>query len=459
MEAAKSLAPLSPELSRRALLASFSALMSVYQCAEGTTGDEIGRGGTDRTRGRRQGVDRRFAAAGSGIERSSATTAEAASALRRALATFEEMSAEEITEWYYVGPFIANELWDPDAYRFVVELLETAARQQGSILALQRALLASAAEEVREGRFSAARTRFAELVEITEAVGGFSSFFALLDVELLAWEGEEEAARTKIHDLIESATAFGSGAGILNGYYAMAILELGLGRYPEALTSAQALEAGRLPFWSPFALPLIVEAAMRCADVKTATEALEQIEERAQVVQTPFALGLMWRCRALVWDDDRDRVLVQPGHRVLREVAVAHRAGPHTPSVRRMAPTQEAAELTHERRTAKGARHVRIVGREERSQSERQVELAATGERARTRRVESASDLTVQRTPDRPARRGRAHQPRDRLSTLHQPAHRGIPPEEGLPEARGQVPHPARQGHSRQRRDGRVGTQ
>ena len=60
-----------------------------------------------------------------------------------------------------------------------------------------------------------------------------------------------------------------------------------------------------MPFYSCFALPLIVESAMRCADIKTATEALEQIEERALVVRTPFALGAMWRCRALVSDDDR----------------------------------------------------------------------------------------------------------------------------------------------------------
>ena len=43
LEAAESLAPLDPELSRRALLTSFSALLSVLQCTEGTTGGEIGK--------------------------------------------------------------------------------------------------------------------------------------------------------------------------------------------------------------------------------------------------------------------------------------------------------------------------------------------------------------------------------------------------------------------------------
>ncbi len=392
LEAAKSLAPLSPELSRRALLASFNALMSVYQCAEGTTGDEIARVALTALEraGREPTVDSLLRGVASSFV---CDSAEAAKALRRALATFEGMSAEEITEWYYVGPFIATELWDPDAYRFVAESLETAARQQGSLLALQRALLNSSAAEVREGRLSAARTRFTELVDITEAVGGFSSFFALLDVELLAWEGEEVAARTRINDLIESATTFGSGAGILSGYYAMAILELGLGRYPEALTSAQALEDGRQPFYSPFALPLIVEAAMRCAEVKTATEALEQIEERAQAVKTPHALGLMWRCRALVWDDDRtessfNRAIECFGNSPwCTELARTHLLyGEWLRRKRRRADAREELRKAHDLFESFGAKAF----------AERaQAELAATGERARTRRVESASNLTV----------------------------------------------------------------
>ena len=117
----------------------------------------------------------------------------------------------------------------------MVNRLETAARDQGAILALQPALLASANEKIREGRFSAARACFAEVVEITEAVGGFPAFYRLLDVILVAREGER-LARTKIRELIATSTAVGAGACILMCHYALATLELGLGRYPEALT-------------------------------------------------------------------------------------------------------------------------------------------------------------------------------------------------------------------------------
>jgi DNA-binding CsgD family transcriptional regulator len=392
LEAAKSLAPLDPKLSRRALMASFNALLSACQCVEGTTGGEIGKlalkalegGDGDPT------VDSLLRGVASAFV---CDYAVAASALRGALATYEQMSADEITEWYYVGMNLAAELWDPDAYRSVVEGLESAARQQGAILALQPTLLASAAEEIREGRFLAARTLYAELLEITDAVGSFTAYYALLDVELLAWEGDEQSARTKIHELIETATAFGSGAGALNGYYALAILELGLGRYLEALTAAQALEAAHTPFYSSSALPLIVEAAMRCADVTTAAAAMAQIEERALVVQTPFALGLMWRCRALARDEDQTessfRSAIEWFEKSPWRTELARTHLLYGEWLRRQ---KRRSDARVELRTAHGmfeSMGARIFAERAR------LELEATGERARTRQAESAADLTI----------------------------------------------------------------
>jgi DNA-binding CsgD family transcriptional regulator len=246
---------------------------------------------------------------------------------------------------------------------------------------------------VREGRFSAARTRYAEVLDITEAVGGFTYIYSLLDVELVAWEGEEEAARAKIHKLIEIATALGSGAGILTAHYAMAILELGLSRYLEALTSAQALEAGGVSFWSHFVLPQVVEAAMRCSDMKTAAGALEQVEERALVVQTPSALGLMWRCRALVWDNDQTGSSFSDAIEWLEkspwrtELARTHLLyGEWLRRKKRRTEARVELRKAHDMFESMGAKAFAQRAR---------LELEATGERARTRRVESASDLTV----------------------------------------------------------------
>jgi DNA-binding CsgD family transcriptional regulator len=394
--AAQSLAPLDAKLSRRVLLGSFNALLSVLQCSEGTTGRELGETilGILKHASSELTVDTLLRAVASAFV---SEYSEAAQVLRLALAAFASMSAEEITEWHFVGQFVTSELWDPDAYQFIVGRLVAAAREQGAILALQPALVALATKETREGKFSAARERYVELLDITEAyataVGGDTSFWALLDVELVAWEGDDKGARAKIDQLIDAATAVHSGSCILLGHLASAILELGHGRYQEALTAAQALEAVHAPGWSCSALPLIVEAAMRTGDTQTANEAYEQVVARAQVVETPYALGLMWRCQALVSDDDRTKAAFVSAIECFEkcpwrtELACTHLV--YGEWLRRKKQRTEArAQLrkAYEMFESMGARAYAERAR---------VELEATGEHARTRQVDTTADLTV----------------------------------------------------------------
>ncbi len=303
------------------------------------------------------------------------------------------MSPEETSEWHLVGTFLANELWDPDAYRSIVKRLEAASREQGAILSLHRALVASAAHEIREGRFSEARTRFAEVLDLTEAIGGFTDYVSLLDIELAAWEGNEDVARSKIAELIEASAGFGMGAVILHSYWALAILELGLGRYAQALKAAQALEEVHAPSWSHFGLPLIVEAAMRCGDAEAAAQALAQIEERAQAVKTPYALGLMWRCRALVSDDERTQSSFDRSIECLEtspwatELARTHLLyGEWLRRGRRGIEARAQLRTAYEMFDSMGAKAYAQRAR---------LELEATGGRTGRRRVETGSDLTV----------------------------------------------------------------
>jgi DNA-binding CsgD family transcriptional regulator len=392
LEAAKSLSPLELQLSRRALLASLSALQAASHCAEGATGVQIGEmalaslehGAGDPT------IDSLLRGVASVYARDYQT---AVTALRSALVTFQQMPAESIAEWRDIGPFITNALWDPDARKVVTALLDTAAREHGSILALQPTLLASAAERLREGRFSEARALHSELLEITKAVGGLTFFYALLDAELVAWEGEGDVARTKINQLIETATALGSGGSVLHGFYSMSILELGLCRYSEALTAARTLEDAGMPAWSSFWLPQVVEAGMRCAEIKIATEALEQIEEQAHIVQTPYALGMMWRCRALVWENDQgetsfNKALEHIGKSPWRtEVARTHLLfGEWLRREKRRADARVELRTAHEMFQTMGAGAFAERAR---------LELEATGERARPRSVQSPTELTV----------------------------------------------------------------
>jgi DNA-binding CsgD family transcriptional regulator len=392
LNAALALAPHDVELSRQVFLGALCGVLSCYQCAVETTGREVGEAALKALDdgASEPMVDSLLRGVASAFV---GDYPDAAPALRSALATFEAMPPTQMTEWYLVGTFFANELWDPDAYGLIVDRLEKTARVHGAIIALQPALLARASGEVREGRFSAARERYAELMEITEAIGGLTAFYNLLDVELVAWEGDEEAARPKITALVKASTAAGAGSCICLAHLASAILELGLGGYPEALRSARALAEADAPSWSNFALPLIVEAALRCGETDAATEALDEVVVRAEATGTPFALGLMWRCRALVADDDTtapafDRALDAFERTPWRtELARTHLVyGEWLRRQKQRTAARRHLRTAHDMFETMGAGAFADRAR---------VELQSTGEKARSRQVDAAGNLTA----------------------------------------------------------------
>jgi DNA-binding CsgD family transcriptional regulator len=392
LNAAKSLASLDPGLSRQALWASLYSVLTTYHGAKDTTGRAIGEVALTAL------LDVTDASTVDSLLRGVASAfvceyQQAAEALRLTIETFEQMSPEETNEWVIVGPFLANELWDPEAYQSIVRRLEAVSREQGAIHSLRTALLASAAHEVREGRFSEARARFAEVFDLSEAIGNFADNYALQDLELAAWEGEEELARSKIAELSKALAAYGTGACILHSYFVLANLELGLGRYPQALKAAQALEEVHAPSWSHFGLPLIVEAAMRCGDTKAATRALAKIEERAQVVETPYALGLMWRCRALVSDGEQAQTSFDQAIEWFGKSPWAtERARTHLLYGEWLRRERKRIEARVQLRTA--FEMFDSMGAKAYAERAR-LELEATGERSRKRRVDAATDLTV----------------------------------------------------------------
>jgi DNA-binding CsgD family transcriptional regulator len=209
----------------------------------------------------------------------------------------------------------------------------------------------------------------------------------------LAWEGDEELTRPRIRELIEFATSLDSGSSINYGLYATAILELGLGRYSEALQAARLLDGAENPSWSAYALPLIVEAGMRCGEVKAASEALAQTEEHAQALDSPYALGLMWRCKALCADNDEtesffNKAITCIGQSPWRtEVARTHLLfGEWLRRKKRRSDARAELRMAHDMFQSMGAGAF----------AERaKLELEATGERARARNLQSRTELTA----------------------------------------------------------------
>ena len=76
---------------------------------------------------------------------------------------------------------------------------------------------------------------------------------------------------------------------------ALATLELGVSRYPDALAALRPLIDAERPGWSGQALPLAVEAAARAGDHALAERCAHQLHRRATAAGTAWGLGLSAR--------------------------------------------------------------------------------------------------------------------------------------------------------------------
>jgi hypothetical protein len=196
---------------------------------------------------------------------------------------------------------------------------------------------------------------------------------------------------------------------------------------------------------SMWALPELVEAAVRRGETELARDALERLAESTQPSGTDFGLGIEARSRAL-----------------LRDGAAAD--GLYREAIDRLGRTQlrpkrARAQLLYgewlrENRRVDAREQLRIahdlfaaIGMEAFAERAR-IELLATGETARKRTVETSDALTAQEAViARLARDGL--QPGDRHPAVHQRAHGPVPPGQGVHQAGHQLARPAGPGPAR----------
>lgn len=119
----------------------------------------------------------------------------------------------------------------------------------------------------------------------------------------LAWRGDEQDARTADADQVRSGIARGVGLAVTMAQYASTILELGLGHYDAALSSALTVYEDDPPDLGTQVLPDLVEAAVRAGNRFVALSALDRFSQRALAADTPLARGLLARSRALTVAD------------------------------------------------------------------------------------------------------------------------------------------------------------
>jgi DNA-binding CsgD family transcriptional regulator len=195
----------------------------------------------------------------------------------------------------------AAALLDDGALQAVTRSWVDFGRRTQTLTTLPIALDTRSVAEILAARFRAAASAIAEAEEILSLVGsrGHIGDPGLGELLLHAYRGDEEKTRDAAERRARDARERGSGGDLDHSRYALAILDLGSGRYVTALEHCRGITDHSVPF-STIALPVLIEAAVRCDELATATTALDRFSARAIASRSNWAEGLLACMRALL---------------------------------------------------------------------------------------------------------------------------------------------------------------
>jgi DNA-binding CsgD family transcriptional regulator len=229
--------------------------------------------------------------------------AAAAPLLRQATSAFTSLDIpeEEILRWGFVATVADEALWDDEGWRVTVRQVQLA-RDVGALDQLSFLLNRMAIETVWSGDFAAATLLIAEAGAVCEATG--SRFAPVAATMLAAFRGTEAGAIPLIQSIIEQATARGQGVSVTVAHWVAAVLYNGLGRYEEALAAARQASEHEHVYVSVWALPELIEAAVRTGNTRIAGDALDLLAEKTRAGRTDLGLGIEARTRALLEEEE-----------------------------------------------------------------------------------------------------------------------------------------------------------
>ena len=180
------------------------------------------------------------------------------------------------------------------------------AREAGAVGMLPYVLEFLARAEAVDGRYAAAAAHATEGLRLARETGQQNSVCHLhASLALIAaLQGREEECRCHAADALGLATARGLGYQAALAEWALARLDLSLGKPEEALVRLVELAAagpgGSHPFVKLVSTPELVEAAVRASQPAAAQAALGEFERFARETAPPWTLALVARCRGLL---------------------------------------------------------------------------------------------------------------------------------------------------------------
>jgi DNA-binding CsgD family transcriptional regulator/predicted nucleic acid-binding protein len=232
--------------------------------------------------------------------------AAAGPSLQQAVRAFADPGLPEADglRWGWFAQAAASALWDDDAWRVMLARQARVARAAGALDQLPIVLSALGTALAWTGDFAAAAALISETDAVGQATGSPGAPFAAM--LLAALRGDQAEATPLIEAAIDSATAAGQGIAVAYAHWAAAILANGLGRHEEALAAARpAAEDEFTLYISMWALPELIEAAVRSGQPRPAGDALARLADATRAGGTDFGLGIEARSRALLSEGAR----------------------------------------------------------------------------------------------------------------------------------------------------------
>ena len=312
---------------------------------------------------------------------------------------FAWASTSDDAQHVYMVSLAAVFMGDYQRFATLIKRAASLARARGEFGILAEALSLSAGQLHLAQRFGEAALVAGEALQFARELGAANSTATPLGILgfAAAIHGDDDEARRRSGEMLELATAHGLSSRATFAVYVLAMVELGRGRWTEALEHFRVVADPRPDVGDAFlakgALPDMIEAALRAGQSDEAREALSGFEEWAPDSSYPWVQPRLSSCRALLTEGDEATAHYEDALRLGGDGGPFHLAriqllyGQHLRRERRRADARvqlraalEAFERLHAEPWAERAR----------------AELRASGETARKRDPSTVDQLTPQ---------------------------------------------------------------
>ena len=295
-----------PRLTRQALLDAVELAFVTGDLISGTTGPDVGRAALSLHLNPEQDAGTADLLLTALATLAGIGYVDAAPHLRRAVAALQdpESFTQGVPDWFVDGLYAAHALWDDRGRHEWLERGEKAARTSGALHSLQLALTCLSTIEAQTGQLNSAQARSEESRQLAASIGWSPAKVAVLaNPELLAWQGRDAAATVATENLKAASIRLRASDVNRPGYRAMMIVHLGHAHYQDGFAVASRMHAQDTVHFDNDALPNLVESGVRSGHLAQAAAALAELTARATASGTPWATGLLARCRALLADE------------------------------------------------------------------------------------------------------------------------------------------------------------